>query len=380
MTPLIAVAMPHLAGVGLVVATLFFLALGQVGEGAPAPAAAPAASETGGEPAEGAAAAGAETDAKGKPPAEKKPRTIDDDIEDVFKKHGGYEYAKGKKLDSAANLKRMLGRGSANESVTSEALKVKAAEAERKQLIEQIEAMKPGERKAALEKMGFSPKTIKAIRETFEDDILSEDERARAEAGMTERERMLARKAEEQDRELQTFRQKEEQAQAEQKEQAFMAETEGLLQELEQTAIKGLERAGITNADRPLVLALLPALAAEMGRAKALGLELDPAELAEVATKERAKLSDDWNAARPLEDLSASLEAIQTTEDDPHRPGQKLSRLRQLMLHEAAKIRAKVTGGQPVPVRAAVPRQNNGSSQSMSDKIAAARTFGGGSR
>ena len=100
-----------------------------------------------------------------------------------------------------------------------------------------------------------------------------------------------------------------------------------------------------------------------------------------MAIQERAKLSNDWNAARPLEDLSASLEAIQTTEDDPHRPGQKMSRLRQLLLHEAAKLRARVSGGAPVPVRAAAPRANgNGASQTIAEKMAAARTFGSGNR
>ena len=108
MSPLLAVKrfLPWPAS-GLVLALLSVFALGWRGRRRRAstePGGAAPWPESGEEKPAAASAEGGE-----KPAAPPRPRTIDDDLEDVLKKHGGYEYAKGKKLDSAANLKRMRG-------------------------------------------------------------------------------------------------------------------------------------------------------------------------------------------------------------------------------------------------------------------------------
>ncbi len=289
---------------------------------------------------------------EGKPPP--KPRTPDDDFEDVLKKAGGLKYKAGgkeKAIGSVADLRRMLSRIDGTDSAASEALKEKNAAAERKSRIDGLAKMKPLERIEALKSMGIDPALA---RQAFEEEILANYEKEKQQAGMSDRERQLQRQLEERDNELSTHRQQQERAAAEQKEQAFMAETTQILQHLEQTAMAGFEKAGITGADRQLVTAILPAVAEAMDRAKRLGLEMDPADIAEVATKERAKLSDDWNSARPLEDLHDSLERIEV--DDPANPGKKTTKLKLLMLHVAAKIRAQVQGGAP-PAQRVAPQQ-----------------------
>lgn len=368
MTFLLAALMaPKLAGVAGGILSLLFLALGQVGDGGGAAPAAPAAA-----PAEG----GSES-AAGAPAAPAKARTIDDDLEDVIKKHGGYEYAKGKKLDSAQNLKRMLGRVGGVDSAAEAALK-KTQEADGlKAKLSKVAELPPRERAKALEELGI-PK--KVWREALEEDLLAEDARYKAEQGMTERERQLAREAEDTKAELEGLRGEKTKAEAAEKERQFLAESDQMYGQMVDAATKAFDLAGFPKGSPELVLAVMNPLAERIDRAKKLGLDVDPVELAEVAIAERSKISNDWNAARPLEDLSASLEAIQTTEEDPHRPGQKMNRLRQLMVHEAAKIRAKVTGGNPAPAQQQRPVAQNGDSRSMADKMAAARTFGSDKR
>jgi len=334
-------------------------------------AAAPAATSVAPEPTPAKATEAAETP----PPNPPKPRTIDDDLEDVLKRHGGYEYAKGKKLDSAANLKRMLGRVTGVESAAVEALKVKQGDSERAQKVASLAKMRPLERIEALKSMGFDSQVL---REAFEEDILAQDDHQRAEATMSERERELARQVKKQDAELSEHRSKAEAAAAADKESAFIAETDKLYGEMVEASARAFELAGFAKGSPALVAAVLPALAERIDRDKRLGLGIDAAELADVVVKGRGRMADEWNAARPMEDLSAALEAIQV--DHPEQPGKKISKLKLLMLHEAAKLRGRVAGNQQPPVVRAAPAQQSGSSQTMAEKMATARTFGGGSR
>ena len=64
----------------------------------------------------------------------KKPRTIDDDLEDVYKKHGGATFKAGGKERKAATwaeTKRHLSRVAGTDEVATEALRVRQQEAER---------------------------------------------------------------------------------------------------------------------------------------------------------------------------------------------------------------------------------------------------------
>mgnify|MGYP003438753978 CR=1 FL=1 len=95
--------------------------------------------------------------AEGQPPAALpvpvKVRTVDDDIEDVFKKSGGLKYkaaGKEKSISSAAELKRILSRVDGTESAAQEALKAQAEAAGIKKQLASLKDMKPRERAKAL--------------------------------------------------------------------------------------------------------------------------------------------------------------------------------------------------------------------------------------
>ncbi len=317
-------------------------------------------------------------DDKPKPPP--KPRTIDDDLEDVLKKHGGLKYKAGgkeKSITAAKDLTRYLSRVDGTEDVATEALKVREAEAGRKAKIAALAKMRPAERVRELEAMGFDPALI---RSTFEDVILSERDEEIEREKLSPREREYQAQIQKQDAELAKLRERDEAAENERKEQAWAQESGGLLEEMKAAAGGAFAAAGIKTSQPELVTAILPALADRIDRTKRLGLELDSKDLAEVVTKERTKIVDEWNQARPLDDLSASLEAMQV--DNPDRPGEKISKLRALMLHEAAKIRARHLGT-PTPTRAPTPgatSMTNGHQQTKEELMDAARTFGGGSR
>lgn len=306
--------------------------------------------------------------APAEPKAPPKPRTVDDDLEDIFKKAGGFEYTKGKKVGSVAELKRMMGKVQETDSVATEALKVRQTQQDRDATIEKLAEMPSKERTAALKKLGFSDKAIEALKESVYDDLLGDDAKRQEEAKLSEGERRLRRELEQRDAELAQHRTRAQQEEAQRKEQAFIEENNRLYAEVENAALEGFKLAGLqAGKDSPLLLTILPAIGAELDRAKRLGLELSPADIAESVTRERAKLSDDWNLGRPLEDLSASLGAMEV--DDPQRPGQKTTRLKLLLRHEAAKLRASMTpGGQQVVATA--PRAPRQEAQSVAEKMA----------
>jgi len=92
--------------------------------------------------------------------------------------------------------------------------------------------------------------------------------------------------------------------------------------------------------------------------------------------KEHESMADQYYGSLDLAALAEKLEGAQV--DDPDKPGEKVSRLKLLMRHEAAKIRARMNGSS-APVRQVVQHQRQPERQeTMAELMDRARTFGGG--
>lgn len=308
-------------------------------------------------PVSGAPVAGKEVGAVDVETAPKK-RTIDDDLDDIFKKHSGYEYAKGKKLDTAANLKRMLGRVGGVESAANKALQTEKESEALKGSLSRISQLPPSERLGALEKSGIDPKLI---REAVEESILAEHAKEQERQGMTERERQFAKQLEEREQELGKYRQEQEAAKLEQEHEAFVARVNEVGRRLEDVTVKALQRAKITPESSPH---FIQAIADRLDRNERLGLGLDEGELADVVLKEQEDMATGFLKTKAPADLADMLDASGLS--------------RPLMEEFARRIRAKVTGGIPAPVasRPVIPSKQNG--QSDVDKMAFWRTNRGG--
>ncbi len=303
---------------------------------AAAPAEAPAA-----EPTEG-------TEVVAKPEGEKpppKPRTIDDDLEDVFAKHKtGATYKAGGKEKAAkswAEAKRVLSfADGANEAADRAAKQVKEADGLKAKLAA-VAKLRPAERLNALKEAGIDPQVI---REAVEESILDEDEKQKAQAHLSPREREYEAKLREREEELTHFRTQQEAAKREQEEAAYVERVTQTGERLNKATLGALQKAKITGEHAPR---FLQAIADKLDRNERLGLGLDEDDLAEVVMKEHESLADNYYGGLGLDALSAKLEGAMM--DDPDRPGVKVSRLKLLMRHEAAKIRARQNGtGAPV--------------------------------
>ncbi len=309
-------------------------------------------------------------------PAQKappKPRTIDDDLEDVFKKHGGYEYSKGKKLERAQDLKRMLGRGSAEQAATQEALKRAQKADSIEQSIAQLEHLPKPERLKALKALGIKPESI---RDAMEDDILEADAKAKERSALSQREREMQERIDKQETELQQVAEAKRQWEEEQKHAAHVAEIEAIGQRMDAAALKAVQKLKI---DPKHVSRFLPAIAERLDRAERLkqlnpGYEYDENDVAEMVATEHGELADQFYGGLELEALAERLERIQI--EDPENPGKKMSRLSQLMKHQAAKIRARLNGSAPV-ANFQQPRQTNGKEETQQERWERLRTFGG---
>ncbi len=289
-----------------------------------------------------------------------KPRTIDDDLEDVLKKHGGYKYkasGKEKSVEKAADLKRMLSKVDGLDSVASEALK----KSQRADAIEAglagIAKLPPRERLKALEALGV-PK--KLLREATEEDILEEDAREKSQAHLSEREKAAQRRIDEQEAELAGFRESKQRQEQEQEESAQVARITEVGQRLERVTVAALQKAKVQPGEAPQYL---EAIAKVLDRNERLGLGLDEDELAEVVVNERETSGRGWLKGKAAPDLADVLEAEGAAKG--------------LMEEFARRIRAKRDGGTPAPQRVSQSSPQQGS-QTLSEKMAAARNFGGG--
>jgi len=294
--------------------------------------------------------------AEAKPP---KPRTPDDDFEDLLKKSGGLKYKAGgkeKAITSTADLKRLLSRVDGTESAATEALKAKQEADSIKAQVNALAKMRPAERIKALAGMGIDPK---AIREAFEEEILSESDREKQQSNLTPREREYEAKLREREAELEGYREQQEAAKREEEERAYVERVSQTGDRLTKATVGALQKAKITGEHAPH---FLNAIADRLDRNERLGLGLDEDELAEAVVKEHETLADQYYGGLDVSALSEKLESQAIA--DPADPSKQTTRLKLLLRHEAAKIRARQNGA-PVARPSA-----NGASPPNGDTVA----------
>ncbi len=308
------------------------------------------------------------------PKKETKPRTDDDDFEDLLKKKGGLKYkvaGKEKAVTSAADLRRILSKIDGTEAAAGEALRAKQEAEGIKARVNALAKMRPEERLKALAGMGIDPKHI---REAFEQQIVGEDDHQKELAALTPQERAFRAEREAFEAERSEFVQQKEREREEQEQAEYVAKVQQTGERLTKATVGALQKAKIAGEHAPRFLA---AIADRLDRNERLGLGLDEDELAEVVVKEHESLADSFYSGLDVPALADKLEGIAI--DDPEQPGKKTTRLKLLMKECARRIRAQHTGGQPAPVRV-VPAQSRQSDkpQTREELMDAARTFGGG--
>jgi hypothetical protein len=300
----------------------------------------------------------------------KKPRTIDDDLEDVFKKHGGAAFKAGgkeRKATTWAETKRHLSRVAGTDDAATEALRVRAEAEGITSTAKKLASLPKAERIKALEKLGFKKADIY---EAFEDEVLTGAQKREEQSKLTERERQLQADLEDRDARLADFTAKQEAAEAERREAAEAAEGEALYKELSGIAGQALQKAKVSAARAH---EYLPAIARRMDQAKKLGLDISPDEIASEIMESRGVEAREHYTGLDVGAMADEFEAMQV--DDPDAPGKKTSKANLLKREWRRRIEAR-NGVQSVPVRAAQPT-NGASKQTAQDKWDAARTFGG---
>ncbi len=315
--------------------------------------------------------------APGETAATPKPRTVDDDIEDVFKKAGGLKYKAGgkeKAVTSAADLRRLLSRVDGTDSAASEALK-RTQEADTiKNRLASVAKLPPRERLGALKEAGVDPALI---REALEEQILEEDEKARRQQHLTAEQRAFLADKEKFEAERGQYQQQQRQAKEQAEQEAYVQRVIEVGKRLEQVAVGALQRAKIGGEHAQH---FLQAIAERLDRNERLGLGLDEGEVADVVMKEQASLARGYYNGVGVSDHADELDSMEMP--DPSDPNKKTTRAKLLMQEFARRIRAKQNGtpgpGYSVSSATQPPRQSNGASQTVAEKMAAARTFGGG--
>lgn len=307
-------------------------------------------------------------------PKPAKPRTPDDDYDDILKKTGGLKYkaaGKEKSVTSAADLRRLLSRVDGTDSAASEALKAKAEADNIKSQVNSLAKLKPEERIRALESMGIPRKLI---REAIEQDILSEDDRRQEQEKLSPRERELQSRLDAQETQLREHNQAKAEWEAKQVEDAHVAQSSAMYEKITTIAAKALQTAKIAGTHVPR---FLPAIASEIDRAEGLGLEYDENDIAETVVKEHATLARDYYSGLDVEAHAEELSAMEMP--DPENPAKTTTRLKMLMRREARRLKAMQSGVQPSAPRPSNGAQPGGQRQmTAAEKLDAARTFGGG--
>lgn len=305
-----------------------------------------------------------------------KPRTADDDFEDLLKKSGGLKYKTGgkeKTITTAADLKRVLSfADGANEAADRAAKQSKEAES-KTATINALAKMRPADRLRALESLGV-PKA--ALIEALEEDVLTDDDKRQELAKLTPEQRALRAERDAFEAERSEFVQQKEREREQQEEHEYLQKVSATGERLTKVTVGALQKAKISGEHAPRFLS---AIADRLDRNERLGLELDEGELAEQVMEEHGSLADQFYSGLEIPALAERLSAIEV--DDPAKPGAKTSRLKLLMRHEAARIKAQMNGGTPPPVRVTPPQQvqNGHREMTIAEKLAAARNFGGDS-
>lgn len=279
--------------------------------------------------------AGEKPAAEAKPPP--KPRTVDDDIEDIFKKAGGLKYKAGgseKTITSVKDLRQHLSRVSGVDAAAAEALKEKQEAASIKAKLAALKKMAPLDRAKALAELVGDERLVQ---EAFEESILAEESKR------SERQKLSPKEQQMQD-ELDRYRTEAEKAKAEREELQRQREEEEFTKRvtevgarLESTAVKALGKAKIPAEHAPR---FLQAIAERLDRNERLGLGLDEDEVAEVVMNEHGSLADAFYGSLDVGALADRLEAQMA--DDSEKPGEKVSKLKLLMRECARRIKAKM--------------------------------------
>ena len=305
-------------------------------------------------------------------PTKPKERGPDDDYDEMLKKSGGLKYkaaGKEKVVTSAAELRRILSRVEGTESAVGAAAKAKQAADAREAQISSIAKLKPAERLKALEAIGIP---VDALRESVIDQILGDEAKEKEQAGLTDRERQMARQIEERDAKLHEHETARQRFEAEQAEAAQVAQSEQLYGKISSIAVGALKSAKIAPEH---VNAFLPGIAQEIDRRESLGLDYDPQDIAETVVARHGALAREYYAGL---DLESHLEELRSLEmPDPENPGKKTTRLKLMMRAEAKRIRA--SNGQPSSPVVTTPRVNGTKPLDEAAAFDAARGFGGGS-
>ncbi len=302
-----------------------------------------------------------------------KPRTADDDFEDLLKKTGGLKYKAGgkeKSITTAADLKRVLSfADGANEAADRAAKQSREAES-KTATINALAKMPPLERIRALESMGVSKESL---REAFELDIVAADDKQKELANLTPEQRAFRQEREAFEAQRSEFLQQQEHVKRQQEEEAYVQRVTQTGERLTKVAVGALQKAKISGEHAPRFLA---SIADRLDRNERLGLELDESELAEQVMEEHGSLADQFYSGLEIPALAERLSKAEV--DDPLKPGAKVSRLKLLMRHEAARIKAQMNGGQhPVERVVQAPQVQNGQRElTIAEKLAAARNFG----
>ena len=308
----------------------------------------------------------------GEAPAKAAPKVEEDPLDALLKtKPVKYKAAgKEKTITTSKDLQRLLSRVDGTDTAAAEALKVKQANDAREAKVKSLAKMPKAERLRVLEEMGI-PRNV--IFEAFEEDVLTSAEKEKAQAQLTPRERELQEKLEAHEARVAEFEKAEQQRQQQEEESAFVAQAGEAYETMSTAAVKALTLAKIPASAAPR---FLPAIAEDLDRAARLGLDVSPEDLAEKVVQRQGAEADGFYASLPIEALADRLEAMEV--EDAAKPGTKVSRLKQLMLECARRIRARTSS--PVPTielgQPPVQRPNGKREMTAAEKFDAARTFG----
>lgn len=296
---------------------------------------------------------------------ETKPVVEVDEYEELLKKKPIKYKAGGKEktITSAKDLYQHLSRVSGVDAAASEALKAKQEAAALKAQKDGIKKLRGAERARAMAE--FFEEDPVALREAFAEDILADDEKRQERAKLSERERQMADELEKYKSEHARMQEAYEAHEREKEEQALTARVQEVGARLEKVAVGALQKAKIAPEHAPK---FLRPIADRFTRNEGLGLELDEDEVAQVVMEEHGQLADTFYSSLEVPALAERLGAQMV--DDPSKPGEKVSKLRLLMRHEAARIKAQAGGSVAMATNGAAQRPAAAKPMSDIEKMA----------
>gem|GEM_PF-6538212 len=308
-----------------------------------------------------------------------KPRTPDDDYDELLKKSALKYRAGGKEksITSAADLRRLLSSRDTTETAVAEAHRAKVEADGITAKLSAMEKMQPRERARAIaELLGGGEKGTRLVREAIEEEILAEDAARKAQEHLTPREREYEARLSARERELTDLREQQESAQRAQEETAYVERVNQAGDRLTKAAVGALKKANISGEYAPH---FLPSIANRMDRNERLGLGLDEDELAEMAVREHESMADSYYGSLDVPALADKLGGMAVT--DPEDATKQTTRLKLLMRECARRLRSSMGAGLPSPLPARLQQQQGGDRElTRAEKLDASRTFGGGAR